>query len=268
MFNGAKILGPFLGGLLIPLVGAAPCLFIYAAASGIMIIAIFLMKNPVAHVNANSKGNFFKNLEEGFTYAFGYLPVKTMIILTASIGLIGFQYNILLPVFSKEVLAGGGDTLGFLTTAVGSGAFSGALFMTTRKNALGLDRIILTAIFIYTAGFLSLSLAGTLHFAIASLYLVGIGHALILSSSNSIIQTISDKNQLGRVLSFYVMTFMGATTVGSLIAGRIAEIIGPANTIQGLGYGSLIIALVYLAYIKKFRKLILIRFVRLGIVKG
>src|SRR4029079_16463798 len=104
--------------------------------------------------------------KEGFDYAFGFYPIRSIIILLAIISLVGVPYSVLMPVFADTVFHGGAHTLGFLMTASGAGALLGALWLAARKTVVGLGRIIPIASALFGVGLITFPLTRTLWLAL------------------------------------------------------------------------------------------------------
>jgi MFS family permease len=128
-------------------------------------------------------------------------------------------------------LHGGPHTLGFLMTASGCGALSAALWLASRKSILGLGRIIPIATVVFGAGLMAFSFSRLLWLSLVCLFVAGFGFMTQMASSNTILQTIVDDDKRGRVMSFYLMAFLGTAPFGSLIAGSLAARIGAPHTI-------------------------------------
>src|SRR5207344_2609367 len=94
---------------------------------------------------------------EGWQYAFGFRPIRSIILLLALVSLVGVPYSVLMPIFATTVFHGGPHTLGFLMTASGFGALVGALWLATRRSVIGLGRILVFATFAFGAGIIAFS---------------------------------------------------------------------------------------------------------------
>jgi MFS family permease len=136
-----------------------------------------------------------------------------------------------MPVFATTVFHGGPHTLGLLMTSSGCGALFAALWLAGRRSVVGLGRVIPIAAAVFGAGLIAFSVAPALWLAMPCLFLAGFGFMVQMASSNTIIQTIVDDEKRGRVMSFYMMAFLGTAPFGSLIAGSMSEQIGPARTL-------------------------------------
>ena len=244
MVNGARLLGPSIAGILITFAGEGICFLINGASYLFVIGSLLLMKVAPRKINGQNT-RVLKELKEGFSYAFGFAPIRYIILLLAVVSLMGMPYTVLAPVFAKEILHGGSHTFGFLMGASGLGALTGALYLASRKNVLGLVRIVPLAAGIFGIGLISFSLSRYLPLSLVLMVITGLGMMLQMASSNTILQTIIDDDKRGRVMSFYTMAFMGTAPFGSFIAGALAKIIGAPNTILIGGIVCILGALIF-----------------------
>jgi MFS family permease len=204
----------------------------------------------------NITKSVIKEFKEGFSYTFGSIPIKYTILLLALVSLMGMPYTVLMPVFAKEILHGGSHTFGFLMGASGLGALTGALYLASRKNSSGLDKIIPLAASAFGAGLIMFSFSRSFALSLVLLVMVGLGMMLQMASSNTMLQTIVDDKQRGRVMSFYTMAFMGTAPFGSLLAGSVAKIIGIPNTILIGGISCILGALFFIRKLPEITKAI------------
>ncbi|NEU71136.1 MFS transporter [Hassallia byssoidea VB512170] len=230
MFNGARLIGPAIGGLLIAQVGAAYC-FLIDGVSYIAVIAALLAMNIKSNKYQVSNANPIQKVKEGFNYAFGFPPIRAILILSALVSFLGMQYTIIVPIFAEKILQGGADTLGFLMAASGVGALSGGIYLATRGTVIGLGRLIAFGPTILGCGLIAFSLSRFLPLSLFSLFFVGLGTILQIASGNTVLQTIVDDDKRGRVMSLYTMSFLGTIPFGNLLAGFLANHIGATNTL-------------------------------------
>lgn len=244
MFNGARLVGPAVAGILIVTVGDGVCFLI----NGISYIAVIVALTAI-HVTTvqpeESPANIIADLKEGFIYVYECPPVFWIIILLATISLVCTPYTILMPVFATKVLNGGAGLLGFLTAANGCGALVGATLLASRKSVIGLGKWIWIAAVIVGAGMIGFSLSRTLWISLLSLAIIGFGMITHMASCNTILQTIVPNRVRGRVMSFYTMAFLGMTPFGSLLGGALAARVGSPETVMVGGVSSLIGALAF-----------------------
>lgn len=265
MVNGARLFGPSIAGMLIAFTGEGIC-FLLNGVSYLFVIASLLAMKITPRKIAPREKHVMSELKEGFRYTFGFAPIRYLILLLALISLVGMPYTVLMPVFAKEILHGGSHTFGFLMGASGMGALLGALFLASRKNVLGLDKLIPLAAATFGAGLIAFSFSRFFLLSFALMVFVGLGMMLQMASTNTILQTIVDDDKRGRVMSFYTMAFMGTAPFGSFIAGSLASKIGAPNTLVVGGVACILGTLIFVRYLPRLRKAVRPIYVRLGIL--
>lgn len=234
MFNGARLIGPSIAGLLLVAAGEGICFLINAISFVFVIISLFLMKVN-RRTEIRKAGPVFRDMKAGLNYAFGFAPIKHLLLLLGLISLLGSSYQVLMPVIAKEILNGGSNTYGFLMGSAGLGALAGALFLASRKNVIMLGRIIPAAAALFGMALILLSFSRSVAMSIILMLFTGLGLMLYTASSNTILQTITDDDKRGRIMSFYTMAIMGTAPFGSLLAGSLANLIGTPITIAAGG---------------------------------
>jgi MFS family permease len=230
MINGARLIGPAIGGLLIARVGTAYC-FLFDGLSYIAVLAALLAMKVKPWKNVVSQGNPLQEVKEGFIYAFSFPPIRAILLLSALVSLIGLQNTILVPVIAEQVLKGGAESLGFLMAASGVGALAGGIYLATRQTIVGIGNLIALAPAILGVGLIAFSLSRFLPFSLFTMLFVGLGTILQIAASNTFLQTIVEDDKRGRLMSLYTMSFLGMIPVGNLLGGILANRIGAPNTL-------------------------------------
>jgi len=253
MVNGARLLGPSIAGILISITGEATCFLINGLSYFVVIFSLLQMQVKPKTI-ARKTTKVWSELKEGFRYTFGFKPIKYIISLLALVSLMGMPFSVLMPVFAKEVLHGDSHTFGFLMGASGLGALSGALYLASRKNAAGLEKLIPFSAVAFGSGLILLAVSRMFWLATTVMVLTGAGMMLVMASSNTVIQSVIDDSKRGRVMSFYAMAFMGTAPFGSLFAGSVAKIIGTPLTLAMGGVSCIIGAGFYLNKMPELQK--------------
>lgn len=229
--NGSRLIGPAVAGILVASLGEGICFLINAISFVFVIISLLLMKVGKEEKADHGNVSILKELKEGFHYSFGFLPIKSVILLLAAVSLFGNPYLVLLPIFAKNILNGDATTLGYLNSAVGLGALGAALYLASRKSTLGLGKIIATTTFIFALSLISFSFSKTFPLSVIILLFCGFGMMMQTAGSNTILQTLSSDDMRGRVMSFYTVAFRGMAPFGSLWAGTFADNFGAPATV-------------------------------------
>lgn len=230
MVNGSRIIGPSIGGIIIAAVGEGWC-FMIDAISYIAVIASLVAMQVEKRQRAQHDTRVVEELSAGFSYVSRSAPMRSALLLLALVSVMGMPYTVLMPAIAAQQLNGGAHTLGFLMTASGLGALVGALYLASRSSVLGLGRAMMIATLAFGAGLIAFSLSRVLWLSLLLLPIVGGGMMVETASTNTILQTIVEERMRGRVMSFYAMAFIGTAPLGSLIAGVVADRIGPPMTI-------------------------------------
>jgi MFS family permease len=265
MFNAARLVGPAIAGFLIAAVGEGLC-FLLNALSFVAVLAALLWMRLGPPKEVKPPQQVWDELREGFRYAFGFPPIREILLLLAVVNLAAMPLTVLLPVFATAVLHGGPDTLGLLTAAMGLGALVGAMMLALRKGVLGLGRQIVWASGLCGLGLIAFSFSGVLWLSLLLLMMTGFAVMMEMAASNTILQTIVDDDKRGRVMSFYMMSFLGVAPVGSLLAGSLASHIGAPRVVQLAGTMCVAGAVVFGSRLSGLRKLIRPIYQRIGIL--
>jgi MFS family permease len=265
MFNGARLIGPSIAGIMLASTSEGIC-FLLNALSYIFVIISLLMMRLHLKVTHNKEKHIMVELREGFQYAFGFAPIKHLLILLSISSLMGMSYSVLMPVFAKEILHGGSHTYGFLMGAAGFGALIGALFLASRKSVLKLGRMVPASAIVFGMGLMGLSFSRVFPLSLILMIFIGLGMMMQAAASNTILQTITDDDKRGRVMSFYTMSIMGTAPFGSLFAGWLAKFIGTPATIFVGGLSCIFGALFFLRKLPELKSLVRPVYVKMGII--
>ncbi|MGH8275380.1 MAG: MFS transporter [Steroidobacteraceae bacterium] len=252
MFNGARVIGPAIAGVLVAWIGEGWCFFANAVSYIAVIIGLLLMRLGPLHQEA-SDATVFEHMAEGFRFVRRTRPIRALLFLIGLVSLAAMPYTVLMPIFADKILHGGARGLGILMAATGIGALLGALTLASKRGVRGLG----SWVGIAAAGFgISLVLfSASRWFWVSVALLVPVGFAMMLqmSSSNTLIQAMVPDRLRGRVMAVYSMMFMGMAPVGSLLAGALAKPIGAPWTVAIGGVAGIAGAAVFWRALPKMR---------------
>ena len=251
MFNGARVVGPAVAGVLVARLGEGWCFF----ANGVSYVAVImglLMMNVHAPARASVDTSPFEHIIEGFRFVGKTAPIRALLILLGVVSMTGMPYVVLMPIFADRILHRGGQELasligshdlgavrlGILMGAAGVGALLGALTLAMRSGVKGLG----TWVSVCCAGFgVSLILfAFSTSFWLSVLLLLPVGYFIMLqmASSNTLIQAMVPDALRGRTMAVYSMMFMGLAPVGALLGGALSDRLGAPWTVAIGGLAS------------------------------
>jgi len=263
--NGARLMGPSIAGILIAALGEGLC-FLLNGISFIAVIAALLAMKIRPREKEAPNSHVIEGLKEGFSYAFGFPPIRSVLLLLALISLMGVPYTVLMPVFVQKIFHRGPEAFGFLLGATGVGALTGTLYLASRKSVLGLGRIIVIASTVFGIGLIGFSISRVFLLSLFFMLFTGFGMMEQMASSNTILQTIVEEDKRGRVMSLYAMAFIGMVPFGSILAGSLASNVGAPNTILIGGMICILGAILFARKLPYLRKIARPVYVKKGIL--
>jgi MFS family permease len=265
MVNAARLIGPSIGGILIATVGEGACFLINALSYIGVIISLLIMNIPKRELKGRHR-KVWNELKEGLEYTFGFMPIRTILLMLSLVSLTAGGVQILMPVFARDVFHGGAQMLGLLMGSSGLGSLAGAMYLASRKNVLGLGKVIVTGCLLFGFGMIGFIVFNQLWMALAMLVMCGFGMIVQMAASNTMLQSMVHEDKRGRVMSFYTMAFMGMSPFGSLLSGAIAHRWN-ADLVFLWGGGLVIIGgILFASQLPQIRKLVRPLYVQKGIL--
>lgn len=255
MFNLARLIGPSIAGIFIAVYGEGTCFFVNGISFVAVLLALLAMQIK-PKVRGIHETHVFKGIADGVRYTFGYLPIRSILILVGMLSMAGMSYVVLMPVFAKEILHGGPRTLGVIMASAGLGSVLATVFLASRKSAKRFGYTIPLSAMVFSVGLIILARVNTLWIAMIFLALSGFGAMICMVSCNTVIQTVSDDDKRGRVMSFYTMAFLGMAPIGSFISGFLASKVGVANALTVGGILCFGVAIYYARKVPLLRELV------------
>ena len=264
MMNGARFVGPMVGGALIAAFGEKWGFGLNVLSYAGMLAALSLIPGE-ARPSAPREQGLLRQLAAGARYAYGFLPTRAALLLLSATSLTVGSYVALMPWFAREAFHGDSRTLGLLIGAAGLGAVSGMGYLATRPSVRGLLRLIGWTSASGGAALIVFSFSTSLWIALPALYFTGMGLMLTAASTNTVLQSIVPDELRGRVASLYVMSFIGVAPLGALATGWVAERAGPPSTLAACGAFALLAAALYASVFPAIRREIRPLYEKIGI---
>jgi MFS family permease len=266
MFNGARVIGPAVAGVLVARLGEGWCFFANGV-SYIAVIAGLMMMNVHAPARVSAETSPWEHIVEGFQFVNRTAPIRALMILLGLVSLCGMPYVVLMPLFADKILRGGGQELasligshdlgavrlGILMGVAGVGALLGALTLAVRTGVKGLGRWISTCCAGFGISLMLFSFSRSFWLSVFLLLPVGYFVMLQMSSSNTLIQVMVPDVLRGRVMAVYSMMFMGMAPVGALLGGALADRVGASLTVAIGGFASVLGAWWFAVQLPKIR---------------
>src|SRR5271155_5420331 len=251
MFNGARVVGPAIAGILVAKIGEGWCFFANAVSYIAVITGLLMMRvhSPVRAAMASP----FEHMMEGFRFVNQTAPIRALLLLLGLVSLVGMPYVVLMPIFADQILHGGARGLGILMGAAGVGALLGALTLAFREGVKGLGRWVAWCSAGFGASLVIFSLSHRFWVSVILLLPVGYTIMLQMASSNTLIQAMVPDALRGRVMAVYSMMFMGMAPIGALFGGALAERLGAPVTVAIGGAASIAGAYWFGSHLPKIR---------------
>lgn len=253
LVNITRLIGPSLAAGILVIFNESACFSINAIAYIPVVITLSLMtvsrkKKPKVETQ------HWKQLKEGFHYIRNSASISTLLILLSLVSLVGLPYQVLMPVFAKDILNGDAHTLGFLMAAISIGGISGGIYLASRDSTKGLEKVVAASTCIFGIGLVVFSISTNFWLSFISLPFVGFGMMAQMTASNTILQVLVEDDKRGRVMSFYTMAFLGTIPFGNLLAGSMAKEIGAPYTVFIGGIACLIATICFIFKLPAIRK--------------
>lgn len=252
MFNGARVIGPAVAGIVVAAVGEGWCFMANSLSYIAVITGLLLMKLPAWQGRVRDTSPL-EEIIDGFRFVKNATPIRAILLMLGLISLVGMPYAVLMPVFAAQILHGGARALGILMGATGIGALLGAVSLAARVGIKGLGRLIAFC----AAGFgvALIAFSFSLVFWLSALLLIPVGFFMMvqMASSNTLVQSMVPDSMRGRVMSVYSMMFMGMAPFGGFFAGALAHRIGAPYTVAIGGVACIAGGCAYFRYLPKIR---------------
>ena len=229
MFNGARVIGPAVAGILVAKIGEGWCFAANALSYIAVIVGLSLMRVHCAP--RASKHSPIEDIIEGFRWVNQTKVIRALLLLLGLVSLVGMPYTVLMPIFADQILHGGARGLGILMGATGVGALFGALTLAAKTGVHGLGRWVTFACASFGVSLFLFSFST--HFWLSAALLLPAGYSMMLqmACSNTLVQTMVPDHLRGRVMSVYSMMFMGMAPFGAFFGGALAHRIGAPITV-------------------------------------
>ena len=246
IFNGARVVGPAVAGVLISVIGLAGCFFLNAL-SYVAVIWSLLAMHIVARELPRMGGAMFTRLGEGFAYVRRHRATFYLLLLIAINAGFGLQYSVLIPVFARDVLHGGPRAYGFLLAVQGVGALVGALVLASSRTPRGLRRNLIFGLFGSAIGIFVFGVSSIMWLSLLAQMLIGAGLLNHTATSNTMLQLFVSDELRGRVMSMYTLSFIGLAPLGSLEVGFVGERVNPQTAVAISAAAALVCGLILMA---------------------
>jgi MFS family permease len=251
MFMAARVIGPAIAGLVIAGLGVSWCFFANGVSYSAAVLAFVAMReNEFFAVEPVPKRK--GQLRQGLRYAWSTPALRLVLVLTAVIGTLAFNFQVVLPLLAKETFNGGAETLGVLYAFMSIGSVIGALV--SAHEAQATRRFVLGAALAFGAALVVAAFAPTLGLELLVLVPVGAAGIAFTAMSNGVLQTECAPEMRGRVAALFTVAFLGSTPIGGPIIGWVSQQLGPRAGLWVGGVATLAVTVAAIAGIRRHRE--------------
>jgi len=224
VFNGASIIGPLLAGLLFLPIGIPGLLAVNAISFAAIIGALVLMK-PLPPLGSRG-ASLLASVAEGARYVRRNPTLVWILAVSGTVFSTVGPMGQLLPAVAGESLYHGMSWLSLLLTALGLGAFTGALFVMNVGRFRRLGRLFVAGAIVNGAGLVAFALTSEPIVSLVVAYVTGLSGTLMAGMGNNILQATTTDHYRGRVMSLWGLLFIGIMPVGQLALGVLGSLLG------------------------------------------
>jgi MFS family permease len=225
IFNGARVIGPAVGGILIAAIGLSLNFYLNAASYVAVIIGLLLIR-PRREVRVTENKNIWREVGDGLHYIAASPTVYTILALVGAASLFGLNFTTLLPLFAGFVLHVGSSGYGFLAAAMGAGSLTGAITLAFMRERRHVRTFIYAGAIIFALTEIAFSVSRLYGLSLSLLVVVGLSSTLFTTTANTSVLSSTPAHLQGRVMSVYSLMFLGMTPFGSFLSGVVAQRFG------------------------------------------
>jgi MFS family permease len=225
MFNSARVIGPAIAGMLLAIVGAAWCFTLNGISFLAVLISLAIMKLP-PHQAPRNPASPWKQLTSGLQYVARNREMSALILLSLVFSVFGFSYATLLPAFVEKVLHQGALAYGWVNTASGLGAVSGAFLLAHRVSHGRRGQLLVLTNIAFPLILIAFAFTSIYPLSLVLAYGLGVGFMTQFTTLNTLLQTRVEDAFRGRVMGLYSITFFGFAPFGNLLIGFLGEKLG------------------------------------------
>lgn len=244
LFNIGSLIGPLLAGSIVALAGEGPAFIVIGVAYGTVSFIVALIKEPSVFKNMLGRASLGGQLREGLGFALRNIPVRTLLLLAATIALFGFSYRLFMPVFVKDVFQRNADFMGYMNMALGGGAIVGALYLGSLKNGEKLIKFIWYTALAHAVLLTVFGLSRNVYLSLLLLVGVGVFQSFTFSGSKTLIQLLIPPELVGRITSLHMSIFMIGASLGGFVMGLLADRFGAPIIVAAGGALSVLMILI------------------------
>jgi predicted MFS family arabinose efflux permease len=258
-FQLSRVVGPALAGVGFSLFGLAGCFYVNGISFAAVVISLKMVRfDSNTHAagapshSVKDRSALWKDLIEGFRYVRHRPRVWSLLMISSVNSLFGAPYFSMIPIYARDIFHLGATGLAWLMGMAGAGAFCGAALLTVMGDFRRKGWFVLGGSLFFGVGVTAFALSTHLHLSYLFLFCLGFAIVTSVAVTNTLLQKLVTDEMRGRVMSMFILSFIGTMPIGNIIAGSASHRFGAPRT---LAVGGVIIALFATAMIFFNRRL-------------
>ena len=260
-FQLSRVVGPALAGFGFRLFGLAGCFY----ANGLSFIAVVVSLSMVRleprppsegpYRSVSDRRALWRDLLEGFRYVRNRPRVFSLLMISAVNSLFGAPYFALIPIYARNVFHLGATGLAWLMGTAGAGAFCGAAFLTILGDFRRKGWFVLGGSLSFGVSVMAFALSTRLMLSYVFLFCLGFSIVISVAAANTLLQKLVTDQMRGRVMSMFILSFIGTMPIGNILAGTASHRFGVPYTLATGGLAIMIFAITMMTFNKRLREL-------------
>ena len=244
-FQLSRVVGPALAGVGFRLFGLAGCFFANGLSFIAVVAALWMVRternaNAPAH-SMKDRRALWRDLIEGFRYVRNRPRVSSLLLLSAVNSLFGAPYFSLVPIYARDIFKLGETGLALMMGIAGAGSFIGALLIAYLGDFRRKGWLVLAGAMMFGLGITGFALSSKLSLSLLFLFILGFAIVISVATTNTLLQKLVTDQMRGRVMSMFILSFMGTMPIGNILAGTASNHFGPPLT---LAFGGVVVTMV------------------------
>lgn len=258
-FQLSRVVGPALAGVAFRTLGLAGCFFANGLSFIAVIVALWMVRTeghstPPAH-SVRDRRALWRDLIDGFHYVRNRPRVSALLTLSAVNSLFGAPYFSMVPIYARDIFRLGETGLAVMMGIAGVGALLGSLLVAYLGDFRRKGWFVLGGSAAFGFSIIGFALSSKLTLSLIFLFTLGFALVVSVAITNTLLQKLVTDRMRGRVMSMFLLSFMGTMPIGNIIAGAASNEFGPQYTLAVGGFVVMIVATGVAIFNKRLREL-------------
>lgn len=239
-FQLSRVIGPLMAGVALEFFGLAGCFFVNGISFVAVVVSLRMVrfdgeKKALPAHSVKDRSALWQDLIDGFRYVRNRPRVSALLMLSAVSSLFGAPYMTLTPIFARYIFNLGASGLAWMMGIAGAGAFAGALLLAYLGDFKKKGWSVIGGAFSFGVCLIAFALSTNLYWSLIFLFGVGFSVVTSVAVTNTLLQKLVTDEMRGRVMSMFILTFIGTMPIGNLLAGALSQRYGAPKTLAGGG---------------------------------